>query len=136
MFSSVYSIFFYTSFCVFEEYSGRHSLQYSVQYNVQCSVYYSLQYNFQYSVQYSVIYSLKEAGKGLFLSSATHFDVWLQFIVHYSVQCTVQCTFNFSVQYMYVGCPGTQWDVTIQPVKTKPKLLCQNKSYVGHNLVA
>ena len=37
---------------------------------------------------------------------------------------------------MYAGCPGTQWDVTIQPVKTRQKLLCQNKSYVGHKLVA
>ena len=37
---------------------------------------------------------------------------------------------------MYVGYLGTQWDVTIQPVKTKPKLICQNKSYVRHKLVA
>ena len=37
---------------------------------------------------------------------------------------------------MYVGCLGTQWDVTIQPVKTKPKLLCQNANYVRHKLVA
>ena len=37
---------------------------------------------------------------------------------------------------MYVGYPGIQRDVTIQPVKTRPKLLCQNKSYVGHNLLA
>ena len=32
---------------------------------------------------------------------------------------------------MCVGCPGTQWDVTIQPLKTRPKLLLQNKSYGG-----
>ena len=37
-FISVYSIFFHTSFCVFDEYSVRHSVQYSVQYNVQCIV--------------------------------------------------------------------------------------------------
>ena len=37
---------------------------------------------------------------------------------------------------MYVGCPGTQWNVTVEPVKTKLKLLCQNKSDVGHKLMA
>ena len=58
-----------------------------------------------------------------------------------TVYCTLQCTlytvqwFYFSVQYIYLGCPGTQWDVTKQPVKTRPKLLCQNKSYGGHKLV-
>ena len=36
---------------------------------------------------------------------------------------------------MCVGCPGTQWDVTIQPLKTRPKLLLQNKSYGGHTFM-
>ena len=67
---------------------------------------------------------------------ASHIDVWLQFIVLYSIQCTVQCTLYCSVQGRCVGCPGTQWDVTVQPVKTRPKFHCQNKSYVRHKLVA
>ena len=33
-------------------------------------------------------------------------------------------------------CPGTQWDVTIQPAKTRPKLHCRNKGYARHRLVA
>ena len=37
---------------------------------------------------------------------------------------------------MYVGCPGTQWDGTIQPVKTSPKIFCQNKRYREHEFVA
>ena len=37
---------------------------------------------------------------------------------------------------MYVGCPGNQLNVTIQPPKTRPKLLCQNKNYIGHKLEA
>ena len=32
----------------------------------------------------------------------------------------------------YVGCPDTQWDVSIQPVKSRPKFDCRNKSYVSH----
>ena len=36
---------------------------------------------------------------------------------------------------MCVGFPGTQWDVTIQPLKTRPKLLLQNKSYSGHTFM-
>ena len=39
----------------------------------------------------------------------------------------------FLEQYMCVGCPGTYWDVT---VKTRLKLLCQNKSYGGHKFMA
>ena len=35
-----------------------------------------------------------------------------------------------------MGCPGTQWDVTEQPVKTRPTFHCQNNSYVRHKLVA
>ena len=36
---------------------------------------------------------------------------------------------------MCVGCPVTQWDVTIQPLKIRPKLLWQNKSYGGHTIM-
>ena len=36
----------------------------------------------------------------------------------------------------HVWCPDTQWDVTIQPAKTRPKLHCRNKSYARHRLVA
>ena len=33
-------------------------------------------------------------------------------------------------------CPGNQWCVNIQPVKTRTKLFCKNKSYVGPKLLA
>ena len=83
------------------------------------------------SVQYRVSYNLQEAGKGLSLrekvSLASHFDVWLQLIVQYSVQCTSQCTMYYSVQDRCVGCLGTQWDVTLQPVKTRTIFYCQKK---------
>ena len=45
-------------------------------------------------------------------------------------------TVQFLEEFRYVGCLGTQWDVTIQPLKTRPKLYCQNKSYVTNKLVA
>ena len=45
-------------------------------------------------------------------------------------------TFHLSVHYMCVGCPGTQWDVTIYVVETRTKLLCRKKNYVGQKLVA
>ena len=55
--------------------------------------------------------------------------------------CLLYITMNSTVysklytpEFRYVGCPATQWDVTIQPVKTIPKH-CQNKSYAIHKLV-
>ena len=38
--------------------------------------------------------------------------------------------------HVICGMWGVQWDVTIQPAKTRPKLHCRNKSYVRHRLVA
>ena len=101
-----------------------YTVQYSVQYSVQCCLW-SL-CCVQYSVSY-IICNLEEVEMGLFLreqvSSASHFDVWLQFIVQYSVQCTVECTLYCSAQYRYVGCPGNQWDVTITKVIRKEYFL-------------
>jgi hypothetical protein len=35
----------------------------------------------------------------------------------------------------HVGWPGTQWDVPIEPVKTRPKLHCRNKSYAKNTFL-
>ena len=40
--------------------------------------------------------------------------------------------FIWACHMWHVGCPGTQWDVPNQPVKTRPKLHCQNMSYGGY----
>ena len=104
----------------------QYSVSYSVQYSVNCRLQSRIQYSVQYCVHYTVSYHLQEAGKG-----CCQFDIWLKFIVHYSVHCNiywVQCTFYFSIKYTYMWCPGNQWCVNIQPVK--------NKSYVGPKLLA
>ena len=136
MFSYVYSISVNTTFGVCIEYS----VWYGVQYSVHCSIQSSIQFSVQYCVRYPVSYNFHEAGNGLFLreyvSSPSQFYIWDQFIVHYSVQCTVQCTFYFLEQYSYGGYVGTQLDVNIQPVKTELKLFCQNKGYDRPKLLA
>ena len=102
---------------------------YNVVYSTLCSMYMYVHYMY---VHYSISYTLQKAGKGLFLRELvclpSHFDVWLQFIVQYSVQCTLYSSFKI----MYVGHTGTRWDVTLQAVNTILKFHCQNKRYVKH----
>ena len=62
-------------------------------------------------------------------NSARHF-VLMYSTVYSAAQCTVLCTFQCSVQYMHVGCPGTHWVITSHLVKIKAKIHCKNSSSV------
>ena len=92
---------------------------------MQCSVKCTIQYLQECRVWCQVQFT--GGREGLILtekvSSASHFEVWVQFIVQYGVQCSgqynVHCKLQCSLKYRRVGCPGTHWVVTRQPVKTK-----------------
>ena len=107
---------------------------------VQCTVQYSLQCRIYCQVQFTGgMEGCVPLGSG---RSASHFDVWVHFIIQYSVQNSVQysvqynCIVQFLVQYRYVGCPDSHWVVTSQPRKIKlalayPKLQYQNISILS-----
>ena len=132
-----------TTFDVWVEYSVRYSVQNigqcSFQYSAHCSVQCSVQDCVQYSVHYNVIYYLQKTGKVFFSQGISQLSQFLSSLVTF--YCTLKWTLysrvyiNFSVQYMCLGCPVTQWDVTIQPLKSRPKLLWQNKGYGGHTFM-
>ena len=93
LFSYVKRIFANALFGICEEYSVKDCVQYSVHCSVQCNI----QYSVQYGVNYSVSYNLQEAGKGCSSGNksaqpATLLQL-LQFIVQYSVHCTVHQKF-------------------------------------------
>ena len=121
--------FFNTSFCVFEEYSVRHSeqqLQGTVQCPMQCTVRCAVTCSVQCTVQCKLQFtgSREEVKPQRICWPATLTSGYSAlYTVQYSVQCTVQCTLYCSVQYRYVGCPGNQWDVTITKGKRKKSFL-------------